>query len=172
MSRFSAGIKGRTIWRCVTHRCFSVTLIASRRPPAARDCPRRVAITAPVRRHPSRQHRRSPEKEQPGLLTPKPPPNPNARPLPSPSGRRWTIVGSLRSKVGKRSFFVSAASFSGPAFSAPRFSPSPSLPRRKTSPPTRGDLLKSTSTGEGWRLGFSVKGDGQKTHSRAEKKRP
>jgi hypothetical protein len=31
-------------------------------------------------------------------------------------------------------------------------------------------LLKTTSTGEGWRLGCFVKGDGQKTHSRAEKK--
>ena len=33
-------------------------------------------------------------------------------------------------------------------------------------------LLKSTSTGEGWGLRFFMKGDGQKTHSRAEKKRP
>ena len=35
----------------------------------------------------------------------------------------------------------------------------------KSSPPTRGDLLKTTSTGEGWRLGFLVKGDTPKTIS-------
>jgi hypothetical protein len=31
-------------------------------------------------------------------------------------------------------------------------------------------VLKSTSTGEGWGFRFFMKGDGQKTHSRAEKK--
>jgi len=31
--------------------------------------------------------------------------------------------------------------------------------------------LKTTPTGEGWGLRIVVKGDGQKTHSRAEKKR-
>ena len=30
--------------------------------------------------------------------------------------------------------------------------------------------LKTTPTGEGWGLRFFMKGDGQKTHSRAEKK--
>jgi hypothetical protein len=66
----------------------------------------------------------------------------------------------------------SIGSFQVRLFLLLRFHPSPSRRRRKTSPPARGDLLKSTSTGEGWRLRFFVKGDGQKTHSRAEKKRP
>ena len=57
-SRFGAGIKIRTIWRCVTHRCCTVTLIASRIPHPARDCPRRVAISAPACRHRSRQRSR------------------------------------------------------------------------------------------------------------------
>jgi len=60
MSRFGAGIKLHTIWRCVTQRCFTVTLTASRIPHPARGCPRRAAISAPARRHRSRQLRRSP----------------------------------------------------------------------------------------------------------------
>lgn len=72
--------------------------------------------------------------------------------------------------MGKRSFLCRQLRFQVRLFLTPRFSPSPSLPRRKTNPPTRGDLLKITSTGEGWRLGFFVKGDGQKTQCRAEKK--
>ena len=47
------------MWGCVPSRCFTVTLIAARRAPAARDCPRRVAIIAPACRHPSCQFRRS-----------------------------------------------------------------------------------------------------------------
>ena len=56
------GIKSRTIWRCLPYRCFPVTLTAPRReniPTAARSCPCRVAVTAPARRHPSRQRNRS-----------------------------------------------------------------------------------------------------------------
>ena len=60
--------------------------------------------------------------------------------------------------VGRRVNTNAPSKFSGRVFSAPRFSPSPSLPSRKTSPPTRGDLLKTTSTGEGWRLGFCREG--------------
>jgi hypothetical protein len=48
------GIKRRTIWRCVEHRCFTVTLTASRIP-IRHAAARRVALTAPARRHPSRQ---------------------------------------------------------------------------------------------------------------------
>jgi hypothetical protein len=40
-----------------------------------------------------------------------------------------------------------------------------------TSPPARGFPLKTTPTGEGWRLRFFVKGDRPNTHSRAEKKK-
>src|ERR1017187_5353935 len=40
-----------------------------------------------------------------------------------------------------------------------------------TSPPARGFPLKTTPTGEGWRLRFFVTGDRPNTHSRAEKKR-
>ena len=37
-------------------------------------------------------------------------------------------------------------------------------------PAPRGDLLKTTSTGEGWGFRCFMKGDGQKTQCRAEKK--
>jgi hypothetical protein len=47
---------------------------------------------------------------------------------------------------------------------------SPSLPRPKTSPPTRGFPPRTPPTGEGWGLGFFVKGDTPKTISRAQKK--
>ncbi len=87
----SARKKCRTIWRCVTHRCFTVTLTANPHLALVR------AVSAPVRRHRARQRSRFTEKEQPGLLAPKPPPIPNARPLPSPSGLRSESVGSLRS---------------------------------------------------------------------------
>ena len=39
-------------------------------------------------------------------------------------------------------------------------------------PALRGDLPMDSFRREGWRLRLLVKGDGQKTHSRAEKKRP
>ena len=53
-----------------------------------------------------------------------------------------------------------------------RFHPSPSRRRRLHQPARSRFPLKPTPTGEGWRLRCFVKGDGQKTHSRAEKKRP
>jgi hypothetical protein len=52
-----------------------------------------------------------------------------------------------------------------------RFSPSPSRPRRKSSPPTRGDLLKTTSTGEGWRLGFKREGRRTEDAQQSRKKK-
>lgn len=41
VSLFGAGIKLRTMWRCVPSGCFTVTVSASRRPPAARGFPSR-----------------------------------------------------------------------------------------------------------------------------------
>jgi hypothetical protein len=46
------------MWRCVLSRCRTVTLTASRIPHPARG-PRRVAVIAPVCRHPSCQRRRA-----------------------------------------------------------------------------------------------------------------
>lgn len=64
----------------------------------------------------------------------------------------------------------------GSAFSSPVFLPRVSFCRPhgvagNTSPPARGFPLKTTPTGEGWRLRFFVTGDRPNTHSRAEKKR-
>ena len=132
---------------CVPSGCFTVTLTAPRIPHPARGCPRRVAVTAPARRHPSRQRRRFASKGTAGSARPKPPPNPNARPLPSPRGRRREIVGSLRSKMGKR-FFVSAASFSGRPFSALHcvFCPSPFTTRAEPPALPRGSALQKVAT--------------------------
>ena len=66
----------------------------------------------------------------------------------------------LTGEVFRSGFFCSCVSFRRPHC----------LTAKQARPSRR--LLKTTSVGEGWRLGFSVKGDGQKTHSRAEKKRP
>jgi hypothetical protein len=76
------GIKLRTIWRCLHCRCFTVTLTADPHLASVR------AVSAPACRHRSRQPTAPLGKDQPGLLAPKPPPIPNARPLPSPRGRR------------------------------------------------------------------------------------
>jgi hypothetical protein len=62
------------------------------------------------------------------------------------------------------------AAFSGPAFSTPTLSSIALTASPQNQPARSWRLLKSTSTGEGWGLRFFVKGDGQKTHSRAEKK--
>jgi len=69
-------------------------------------------------------------------------------------------------------FFVKVASFSGPFFLPQRFCPSPSWRQPRNQPAHAWCPLKTTPTGEGWGFRFSMKGDGQKTHSRAEKKRP
>jgi len=62
--------------------------------------------------------------------------------------------------------------FSGPAFSASAFLSIALMASAQNQPAHSWRLLKSTSTGEGWGFRFFMKGDGQKTHSRAEKKRP
>jgi hypothetical protein len=73
------------------------------------------AVSAPVRRHRSRQPPLRLEMISRGCLPharrcgSHPPPNPNARPLPSPRDRRWKLVCSLRSKNPAavfRSFFA------------------------------------------------------------------
>jgi hypothetical protein len=55
--------------------------------------------------------------------------------------------------------------FSAPALSSIALTALPRTPARLSWCP-----LKTTPTKEGWGRGFFVKGDGQKTHSRAEKK--
>ena len=89
----------------------------------------------------------------------------------------WEVVCSLRSnhkstRVGRRVDSNAPSKFSGRLFFLPcvSFRRPHCLAARPARPSRR--LLKTTSVGEGWRLGFSVTGDGQKTHSRAEKKRP
>ena len=90
---------------CVHTGCFTVTLTASRIPHPARGCPRRVAVIAPARRHPranctARLELANATRTSRVCSTPKPPPIPDARPLPSPRGRRSKIVCSLRSLNG------------------------------------------------------------------------
>jgi len=80
------------------------------------------------------------------------------------------LICSLRSKILEVGFFVKGASFSMPAFSASAFlsvalmASAQSQPARSWFPP------RIPPTGEGWGFRFFMKGDGQKTHSRAEKK--
>ena len=107
---------------CVHTGGFTVTLTACSSPrPRFAQCSRQFAGILRA------NAAASPEKEQPGLLPQcspmrlAPPPILSARLLPSPRRLRGKLIGSLRSKKRKRSFFVSAASFSGPAFSDSAF---------------------------------------------------
>jgi hypothetical protein len=77
---------------CVHTGGFTVTLTAGSSPrPRFAQCSRQFAGILRA------NAAASPQKEQPGLLAPKPPPIPDARPLPSPRDRRSELVGSLRS---------------------------------------------------------------------------
>jgi hypothetical protein len=171
--------------RCVQHRCFTVTLTAFRRPPAARGCPRRVAVIAPVRSHHSRQPRRN-NRHQPGLLPQDPHPSPMLDPF------HPQVVFAEKFSNGCSAFDVECSMF--PIF--PRlkgampngtdgrpnfgfrsiFFCSAFLAVTLTRPLQRGCLAAPSEEhfhGQAppARPDF-VKGDGQKTHSRAEKKRP
>ena len=123
------GIKGRTIWRCVTHRCGAVTARASRTSHSSGALKASAARTAPACRHRSRQHSRSAENEKPGLLprmlagaarTPTHPPErrpcyglASFRPQ---GGLRGKLIGSLRSKMGNEVFCVGSFVFSSGFF--------------------------------------------------------
>ena len=73
----------QTMWRCVLSRCFTVTLTADPHLRARAGSQRASSQASFTPTPPLRL-----KCKQPGLLAPKPPPNPNARPLPSPRGLR------------------------------------------------------------------------------------
>ena len=139
-----------TIWRCVLSRCFTVTLTANPHLRARAGSHRASSQAYFTPTPPLRL-----QCEQPGLQPQRPPPTPDARPL-HPQGAALKTGGL---PVFRSGFFCSA--FLAVTLTRPLQRGCLAAPSEEhfhgQAPPARPDF---------------VKGDGQKTHSRAEKKRP